>query len=280
MFDFVITSRSSTCDRPVSSRCALLLGASLVIGCAAPLLPQRADTPQHVDEPALATPAKPDAAPAPDGAPPAHLRSLEVPGFLPALLFVPSGGAVRPLLVAAHGAGGNPEWECEYWRRLTREQRFVLCLRGTSMGAAGGFYYRDEHALEAELIAAEHAARSSEARISAENGVYAGFSQGASMGSAMIAKHGASFPMLALIEGFEQWNIPRARAFAKSGGRRVLFVCGTQQCGVVATESARWLERGGVEARVELVSGAGHTPAGAVMPRVDAALPWLLAAPL
>lgn len=204
-------------------------------------------------------------------------RSLPVAGFLPAVLFVPAGDEKRPLLVAAHGAGGTPEWECEYWSRLLHEQSFVLCLRGSSLGRGGGYYYRDEYALEAELVAAEQAARAAEPRI-LPGGSYAGFSQGASMGSAIIAKHGASFSRLVLIEGFQRWNIPRARKFAKAGGQRVLFACGTKECNAVATESARWLERGGISARVEYAPGAGHTPTGAVEERVVGALPWLFSA--
>lgn len=206
------------------------------------------------------------------------LRALEIDGFLPALLFVPSGKEQRPLVVAAHGAGGTPEWECEYWRRLTKGQNFVLCLRGTSMGKAGGYYYRNEHALEAELAAAEKTARAREPRIASDDGTYAGFSQGASMGSAFIARHGKAFPRLALIEGFERWNVARARSFLQSGGRRVLFACGSRECSAVANDSARWLGKAGVPVRVELAPGAGHTPAGAVMERVEAALPWLFEA--
>lgn len=211
------------------------------------------------------------AAPMPDG-----MRALEVPGFLPAVLYVPPGDDSRPLVVATHGAGGSPEWECEYWRRLTAGKRFLLCLRGKSMGKGGGFFYPNEHALEAEFIAAQRALRASQPRVSADNGLYAGFSQGASFGSAFIAKHGASFPHVALLEGFQRWNIARARTFAKNGGQRVLFACGTAQCNTVALETARWLTRGGIEPRVEYAPGAGHSPLGEVMARTRAALPWLL----
>ncbi|HVY30271.1 MAG TPA: hypothetical protein VHB79_27125 [Polyangiaceae bacterium] len=203
-------------------------------------------------------------------------RSLEVPGFLPAVLFVPPGTAPRPLVVAAHGAGGSPEWDCEYWRRLTGGTRFLLCLRGKSMGASGGFYYPNEHALEAELVAAEKALRAAEPRVAAADGLYAGFSQGASMGSTMIGKHGTSFPTLVLQEGFQLWNIARARTFAENGGRRVLLVCGTEQCQRIATETTRWLKRGGIDSRLEYARGAGHTPLGEVLERTQAALPWLL----
>jgi predicted esterase len=204
------------------------------------------------------------------------LRAIEVEGFLPALLFSPAGTAPARLIVATHGAGGDPEWECDYWRRLTAARAFVLCLRGKSMGG-GSYYYPNHHQLDRELVAAERAARAAEPRILPDSGVYAGFSQGASMGSAIVARHAAALPYVVLIEGFERWNIPRAQAFARAGGRRVLFVCGTKDCDAHARESARWINKAGLEARVEYAAGAGHTPTGVVMDRVAGALGWLLA---
>jgi hypothetical protein len=153
---------------------------------------------------------------------------------------------------------------------------FVLCLRGKAMGPGGGYYYPDHRALEAELVAAERAVRSTEPRVLGGSGLYAGFSQGASMGSVMLPAHGARFPYLALTEGFELWNLARAHAFRASGGKRVLFTCGTKECQGKARQSVRWLERGGVEARVDYASGAGHTPGGEVERALERALPWLL----
>ena len=204
-------------------------------------------------------------------------RSIDVPGFEPALLFTPAGSERRPLVVAAHGAGGGPEWECSYWRRLTHEHAFVLCLRGTPLGSYPGYFFRDHRALEREFEAATQAARSSEPRIASGSGLYAGFSQGATMGTSMIAEHGAEFPFLVLIESFESWNVPRARAFARSGGKKVLLACGSRECEKVGSASARWLSLGGLETHFDYARGAGHTPAGEVMIRVDAELPWLLA---
>lgn len=192
------------------------------------------------------------------------------------MLFSPAGEAQRPLVVATHGAGGTPEWACQQWRQLTHERAFVLCLRGKSVGAGGGYYYPDHRALEAELLAAERAARDAEPRMLAGSGVYAGFSQGASMGSVMLSAHGARFPYLVLVEGFELWNVARAKAFQKSGGKRVLLACGTRQCQSTARQSVRWLEQGGVEGRLEYASGAGHTPGGEVERALVGALPWLM----
>lgn len=224
------------------------------------------------------TPAEPSRAlEAPGGldAPRESLRSLEVEGFLPALLFTPAGSAPAPLLVAAHGAGGAPEWDCDYWRQLSAGRAFLLCLRGKSMGG-GSYFYPNHHELDAELRAAERAARAAETRILPGGGVYAGYSQGASMGSAIIARHAAALPYVVLIEGFEPWNIPRARAFARAGGRRILFVCGTSKCDSTARESARWIGQVGLDVRVEYAMGAGHTAGGEVMGRVAEAFGWLV----
>ncbi|HEY0465586.1 MAG TPA: hypothetical protein VGC79_15335 [Polyangiaceae bacterium] len=205
------------------------------------------------------------------------LRALEVPGFQPALLFAPGGADARPLVVAAHGAGGSADWECEYWRRLTRERVFVLCLAGTPLGGGyGGSYYRDHRALNQEFVAAERAARSAEPRILAGSGLYAGFSQGASMGAPILAEHAAALPYAVLIEGFSSWNVPGGRKWIRAGGRRLLIACGSKECAAVGKTSERWLRASGAQVRLEYATGAGHTPAGAVMDLVAAALPWLL----
>lgn len=205
------------------------------------------------------------------------LRVLEVPGFQAALLFKPGGSDARPLVVATHGAGGSAEWECDYWRRLTRDRAFVLCLQGTPLGRRdSGYYYRDHHALNREFWAAERAARNAEPRILAQSGLYAGFSQGATMGAPILAEHAAAFPYAVLIEGFAPWNVPGGRKFLKAGGRRVLLACGSKECASVGKTSERWLSAASVPARLEYAPGAGHTPAGKVMERVAAALPWLL----
>ena len=78
-------------------------------------------------------------------------EALAVPNLLPAVVFAPTESGPHPLIVAAHGAGGMPEWECEYWRRLTEGRAFLLCLRGerTNNLHPSGYYYRTHVALEA-----------------------------------------------------------------------------------------------------------------------------------
>jgi predicted esterase len=205
----------------------------------------------------------------------AGLTSLDVPGFLPAVFFIPGGNAVRPLVVAAHGAGGSPDWECEYWRRLTHDSAFVLCLRGTAMGG-DSFYFKNHYALRDELAAAIKAARARAPRIAPGSGIYAGFSQGASMGSLVVTTQAQQLPYVVLIEGFEQWNIALGRSFERKGGKGVLFACGTLQCATKADKSQLALGKTTLRARAKHAVGAGHTPVGAVQQAVTENLAWLV----
>lgn len=210
------------------------------------------------------------------------LSELHVPGFLPALVYEPAANEPRPLLVATHGAGGAPEGDCAYWMRLTRGQVFVLCLRGTPFErtAPSSFYYKNHLELGRELVAALQAAHTAfGARLSPNAGLYAGFSQGATMGVGMIPPHGAELPHLVLIEGgYDYWSVARAKQYRASGGRRVLFACGTKWCADKSEKAALWLRQAGLDVRVEYAKGVGHTPLGGVMDRVAAALPWLVSA--
>jgi hypothetical protein len=54
---------------------------------------------------------------------------LAVPGFESAVVVLPRGDRSAPLLVATHGAGGDPGWECERWARVASE-RWSSCARG------------------------------------------------------------------------------------------------------------------------------------------------------
>ena len=231
--------------------------------------------------------AEPDATTSQGAAPAAPLSAegfelvaLPVPGFLDAVVALPRAPEPRPLLVATHGAGGDPEWPCQTWAERVRAERVVLCLRGKALSQreGSGFYYPDHHALGAELLAALDALRAAyAARLSDGPGLYAAYSQGASMGALFLADHGKTFPSLILTEGgHREWSAGSARRFEQSGGRRVLFVCGGKGCRDAATVSARLLEKAGLKARVEHVPHGGHTDAGAVGKRLDETFAWAL----
>ena len=205
---------------------------------------------------------------------------LEVPDFSASLVRVPEGDGKAPVLIVTHGAGGTAEAHCQLWARIVKDKAFLLCVRGRARGPnpADGEYYPDHLTLERETFAALSALRARyAARIADGPVLYAGFSQGATMGALMLVDHAGEVTRLVLVEGgFADWSVARARAFRDHGGQRVLFVCGRKECAAPAKNSAYWFKLAGVPARVEYVAGAGHSHDGRVEARIVAALPWLL----
>jgi len=208
--------------------------------------------------------ARDEAAPARTG----ELRLLAVSGFENAVVAVPRQERAVPLLVATHGAGGDSRWECERWGRVARGRWFVACPTGTPLrrGESGSYYYPDHPTLEREVLAVVAAVRESYgSRVSERDGVYLGFSQGATMGALMLVEHGAAFPHLVLIEGGSgDWTLKRAERFHATGGQSVFIVCGTEPCARRATTSVQTLERAGVRAVSRHAEGGGHTELGPV----------------
>lgn len=211
-----------------------------------------------------------------------ELGLLSLDGFEAATLATPQPGlpGPRPVVIVAHGAGGTPEWHCAAWRALTSATAFVACPRGRSMarpGEAPAYYFPDHFWLEREVMALAAALeRELGARADTRRMLYAGYSQGATMGALMIIAHAARFPRLVLVEGgFSQWNVAIGKRFRAGGGERVLFACGTAHCAARARRSAEWLERASVVTRVEYAEGAGHVFGGEVAERVARSLAFL-----
>jgi predicted esterase len=210
----------------------------------------------------------PSAAPPPADASTPVLHQLAVSGFENAVVALPLGERQAPLLVATHGAGGDPNWECERWGRVARGRWLVACPRGVPLrrGEEGSYYYPDHHALEREVSAVTRAVRTTYGALVAErDGVYLGYSQGATMGALMVVDQGAEFPHLVLIEGGSgDWTIKRAERFRSSGGKSVFIICGTEPCARRAAASAVTLERAGLTVVTRYAAGAGHTELDAV----------------
>ncbi len=210
--------------------------------------------------------------------------SLDVPDYLPSVVWVPRGNKIRPLLVATHGAGGRPETHCERWRQVVGDRAFVLCVRGAKINrseplSVSRHYYPDHlwlgRAVDANVAAFaarfEHVA-------DAEAAVYAGYSQGAAMGALMLMSRADRFPRALLIEGQQNdWNLSGAKRWRAAGGQRVGLVCGLLHCSQAYERSRQSLRRGGIEVRFEYAPGAGHTYEGRVGQKVAEVLDWLVA---
>ena len=214
-----------------------------------------------------------------------ELVSLGVPGFGPSVVSVPAGTrGPKPVLVVAHGAWDRPEWHCELWQRIVGERGFVLCLGGRRVDdrvpfEQAAFYYPDHHWLGRALTAAIRVLEARYgSRVDTRRAVYTGFSQGAIMGALVLGDKPIDVGAALLIEGGAgEWNVARAKRYRSRGGERVIHMCGTPGCPRLARRATRYLERGGVTARVEYFPDAGHSLGGGVEAALPAALDWLVA---
>lgn len=218
---------------------------------------------------------------------PAPFLDLPVPHHHAAVVSLPLGATTpRPVLVAAHGAGDRPEWQCAMWRGIVGDRAFVLCPRGFPMNpyvppSDTGYFYTTHHALGREITLAFEAlqARFPE-HVDAEAPAYAGFSQGAIMGALLLPNHPARFTRAALVEGgyglFQEWNIPVAQAFQRRGGGRVLLACGRPECAEQAQVTAGYMRRAGLEARVVHAEGAGHSYGGVMEEELRTVFGWVI----
>jgi len=247
------------------------------------------------------TPSAPPAPSAPRGAPkPAAAEApvvveggfveLAVPGFRPAVVFVPPGPAtqVYPLAVATHGAGGMSEPHCQNWSLLLRSRAYVVCPRGTPYGlvaegqAPTGYFYRDHRALGREVMAARAAAIAAfGARLDSKGALYAGYSQGATMGALFLhelaetPERGAFARLVLLDGGWLEWTRELSRKEHESGLARVVLVCGQARCAREGKQRIGWMEQAGLPVRFEYAQGAGHTWGGAVADKLRGSLAWL-----
>lgn len=213
---------------------------------------------------------------------------LAVPGYDAAVVSVPRDPSKRrPLLVAAHGAWDRPEPHCQLWRRVTGAHGFILCPRGRRTNRYvprehAAYFYPDHFELAREVLAAIEALSAQyRDQLDPTAAVWAGFSQGAIHGALVIVLHPKLFPRAALVEGgngfFDEWSPFAARKYARGGGDRVLFGCGSPYCVRTAERCAGYLKRTGVGTRVAHAQGAGHSY-GATMERsLREHFDWLVA---
>lgn len=226
------------------------------------------------DEPAATTSRTAEAEPAPRPL----VREFELGDVPPPLFVLPTESQRVPLVIGAHGAGGSPEWQCDWLASLTASPTALLCLRGLPLSRGElAFYYPEHHSLGRWLEAALEYASTEYGQHLDSSFIYVGYSQGATMGALAIQTRSQAIPNLLLVEGgLEGWSLQRSRHFARSGGRKVYFACGTKSCDTRARKLVSTLDSAGVDVRVGYAEGAGHTPVGAVEAYVREGLTWML----
>ena len=212
-------------------------------------------------------------------------RSLAVPGHGDAVVVLPIGTTrPRPIVVALHGLWDRPEWQCGAWNAVIHGRAFVLCPRGIPSKQATPddprLTYTHAEAMAVEVDDAIAALRSAyPAYVDPGPIVYAGFSLGAIYGVPTVAAAPAKFPRVILVEGgHEAWTPERARAFAKHGGERIVFLCGSDDCPVAAGRAIRRLATAGMtDVRIHTLKGAGHTYGGSLFDEARADIEWAIA---
>jgi predicted esterase len=239
---------------------------------------------------------------------------LPVTGFGNAVIVSPVGATrAMPLVVAVLGIGDTPESQCAVWREVIAQRAFVLCPRFTPhyvpvqqegdnagqgilglLGLQGpnapsadpnsgavvqsGFRPTEVPDVEREIDAAVAATRKVFTKyIAAGPALYIGFSRGAFLGASLVAKTPAKYPRAILIEGGQSaWSDATATAYARGGGKRVLFACGQPSCLTESGEAAQLLARDHVTTRIVNGEGEGHGYKGPVKDQIRAAFSWVI----
>jgi predicted esterase len=157
----------------------------------------------------------------------------------------------------------------------------LICPQGKrryTRDPSRGYYYPDHLSLSHEVASALTAFETEfEASAPQEKYLYAGYSQGATMGALAFAPQGDRFSYLVLVEGgYADFSLNLARRFKKSGGRGALFICGTKRCRDQSREAVSRLKQLGLNAECHWAEGAGHRPDGSVTKALVSALPFVL----
>lgn len=180
---------------------------------------------------------------------------------LGAVVTLPLGTRLpRRLVVGVHGAGDRPEWSCGGWRLASGAKDFVLCPRGSKMDPER-FAWASSRAIDRSLSAALVELKARYGRYLSDGpGIYAGFSQGATLAEPLLRARAQQFPIAILAEG--GYTLARsatfARAYREAGGRRIVLVCGSPACFASAARAKPTLERARLQVLVVGDPRAGH----------------------
>ncbi|MFO0677614.1 MAG: hypothetical protein U0169_13855 [Polyangiaceae bacterium] len=199
--------------------------------------------------------------------------------FGPAVVSLPTGAnSPRPVVVALHGRNEKPERMCALVREWVGVRAFVVCPRGTPAAEGAGFDFVDDTAASREVEASVSALVSRFGSMaSATDRVYVGFSRGAFVGPAVVARAAKDYRSVILVEGGQDlWTEAAVADFAAGGTARVLFACGTPDCWSESERPASALERAGIPSKRVMGEGQGHDMGGTVKAAIEKAFPWVV----
>lgn len=139
----------------------------------------------------------------------------------------------RPVIVGVHGAGDRADWSCTEWAATTSGQAWVVCPRGVPSQWAGFYSWgsAEQIASRAEAVLA-HVREHYGPYVSNAPLTYGGWSQGATLGSSVIASRPGHYGTAILVEaGYTPLDENAImRDLATGGVSRLIVSCSSVKC--------------------------------------------------
>jgi len=184
----------------------------------------------------------------------------------------------RPVVVGVHGAEDRADWACSEWHGAVGGYAWVLCPQGVPLRAAYAWGSSESSAQLAFEARDELRARSG-AYVAEGPLLYAGFSQGASLASSVVAAHPGEFNRVVMVEAGHTPLSSPAVIFGLAKGKvgRALLSCSTGGCATFSTDLALAAKRSAFELLTNDAGRRGHVFDGVVIKSLGEAMVKLVA---
>jgi predicted esterase len=192
----------------------------------------------------------------------------------------PRVGTRFPVVVAVHGLNSTPESLCDPLREAIGPRTFVLCPVGSFTSYENGqpmyqFVSADKIWDEVEAGLEALSARFG-AQVDVKHPIYLGFSQGSILGAEVVVRDGDVERAIFVEGGQDTWVRSHVDAFERHGGRRVLYVTGSEYWEIRAKASVPEFNGSNVSVLHVHVDGEGHHFSPKIVDAVAQRLDWLM----
>jgi len=191
----------------------------------------------------------------------------------------PREGPPYAVVIALHGLNSTPESLCDPLRGAIGSECFVLCPVGTFSSYEDGkrmYQFLGPESIwdeaEAGLDAlSDHYGH----RVDVKHPIYLGFSQGSIMGAEVVVHEGDIERAIFVEGGQDTFVRSHVEAFERHGGKRVLYVTGSDYWETRARASVPEFDGTKVDILHVHVQGEGHHFSPKIVENLAARLEWL-----
>lgn len=183
----------------------------------------------------------------------------------------------RPVVIALHGGGDQPDWACGEWRIIAGTYPFVVCPTGPGNASFRSWSHAEDTRARIDALVASVKERFAP-WLADGPPILVGFSRGAMQVADIAAAHPRSYPRVAISESaFAPQSVQQfSRPWAKGGGERVLLSCTTVGCEATYKAAACNLEKLGARSRVNIAGTNQHGIWDTVIASAQRDWPWLV----